>query len=101
VSFPGGHIDGDDETPIDAALREMEEELGIDTRKLRALGVCQTIPAITGTLVTPVVGYVDYDLMDMHTLSPQEAEVDGVFTRTLEELCEGTYRRTEVLERCV
>src|SRR4051812_48387593 len=57
VSFPGGHLNVD-ETPIDAAVRETYEELGRAIGNLQVLGTCQTLPAITGTLVTPILAFM-------------------------------------------
>ena len=52
VSFPGGHIE-ENESPVEAAIRETKEEIGSGIGHIDILGICQTIPAITGTLVTP------------------------------------------------
>eukprot|EP00937_MAST-01D_sp_MAST-1D-sp2_P004981 g4981.t1 len=59
VSFPGGHIDAA-ETAEGAALREFDEEVGRDTRcgVLRVLGSTPPVQAVTGTMVTPVLGVV-------------------------------------------
>lgn len=53
VSFPGGHIEPN-ETVEMAAIRETYEEMGESIGNFNILGTCQTVPAITGTLVTPV-----------------------------------------------
>jgi nudix motif 8 len=98
VSFPGGHLEPS-ESPVDAALREMHEELGLEPQHVTVLGECQTIPAITGTLVTPVVGYIDKDIENLSIFSHQKHEVDEVFTRTIEELLRPGMRSTEVLNR--
>lgn len=47
VSFPGGHLEKD-ETAVDAAIRETIEELGPQINGIEIVGICQTIPAITG-----------------------------------------------------
>ena len=36
ISFPGGKIDATDASPLDAALREAEEEVGLDAAVRRA-----------------------------------------------------------------
>ena len=96
VSFPGGHLE-ELESPIDAALRETNEELGIDIESLESLAWCQTIPAITGTAVTPVIGHVQIDFDKDSKLQINETEVERVFFRTIRELL--LDRTTETLSR--
>lgn len=43
ISFPGGRKDDDDETLLHTALREAEEEVGIDSNELRVLGALSSI----------------------------------------------------------
>jgi len=85
VSFPGGHLETG-ETAVEAALREAREELGADIGNIRVLGVCQTIPAITGTLVTPVLGFIERDVADFDHFTPSVDEVSRVFSRSVEQL---------------
>nr|WP_197687064.1 CoA pyrophosphatase [Chromobacterium sp. ASV5] len=75
VSFPGGKVDGDDESAIMAALREAREETGLDAARVSVLGTLPDYATITGYLVTPVVGLVTPPL----ALSPEPAEVAEVF----------------------
>ena len=98
VSFPGGHLE-EHESPIDAALRETNEELGLEIESLEGLAWCQTIPAITGTAVTPVIGHVGIDFDHDHDsqLKVNKEEVDRVFFRTINELM--LDRTTETLSR--
>ncbi|MET3720676.1 MULTISPECIES: CoA pyrophosphatase [unclassified Arthrobacter] len=57
VAFPGGGVDGD-ETPVDAALREAEEETGLDSAGVEVLGTLQELGlARSNFLVTPVLGW--------------------------------------------
>jgi len=61
VSFPGGRMEEDDQSVEVTALRETQEEVGIEARHISVLGYLQTMPTITGYAVTPVVGMVSAD----------------------------------------
>lgn len=58
VAFPGGKIDRADPSPLAAALREAEEEIGLPRARVRPLGYLDPYLSGTGFLVTPVVGLV-------------------------------------------
>jgi 8-oxo-dGTP pyrophosphatase MutT (NUDIX family) len=58
VSFPGGHVDEVDKTMEDTALRETEEEIGINRKQVEILGVTDDSNTTTGYLVTPYVGLI-------------------------------------------
>ena len=75
ISFPGGHQEPGDETPEDAALRETEEEIGLDRGHLEIIGRLDTYITRTGFRVTPVVALVEppFDLI------ADAYEVDEVF----------------------
>ena len=75
VSFPGGRIDPGDDGPIDAALREAEEEIGLARARVEIIGVADPYLTITGFEVTPVLAIVPPDL----DLSPHPGEVAAVF----------------------
>jgi 8-oxo-dGTP pyrophosphatase MutT (NUDIX family) len=57
IAFPGGRLD-DGETVLAAALREAEEEIGLNVGHVRPLGYLDAYLSGTGYLVTPVVGLV-------------------------------------------
>ena len=57
IAFPGGRLD-DGEAPLAAALREAEEEIGLDAGHIRPLGYLDAYLSGTGYLVTPVVALV-------------------------------------------
>jgi len=56
VSFPGGRIDPEDVDAEAAALREAEEEIGLDPSRVEVLGRLETYITGTGYRITPVVG---------------------------------------------
>ncbi|MGA0564674.1 CoA pyrophosphatase [Ancylobacter sp. VNQ12] len=75
ISFPGGKIDPDDAGPLDAALREAEEEVGLSRTLVSPLGYLDAYLSRTGFRIVPVVGIVrpEFGL----TLNP--GEVDEAF----------------------
>jgi len=59
-AFPGGRID-DGETPLQAALREMHEEVGLDLNEGHLLGRLDDYPTRSGYVMTPFVFWIDDD----------------------------------------
>ena len=74
VAFPGGRCD-EGETPVEAALREAEEEIGLDRRFVEPVGLLTPYETITRYVVTPVVAFVRPGF----ELKLSEAEVAAVF----------------------
>jgi len=58
ISFPGGRMDPEDQTPNDTALRESEEEIGLDPKRVEIIGHLPQYLTVSGYSVTPVVGLV-------------------------------------------
>ncbi|AJP71356.1 CoA pyrophosphatase [Sphingomonas hengshuiensis] len=75
IAFPGGRIDPGDAGPVDAALREAEEEIALPPHTVQVVGTVERYRTITGFDVTPVIGVIPPGL----TLAPAEAEVAAVF----------------------
>ncbi len=75
VAFPGGRIDDGDESPVAAALRETEEETGIERHFVEPLGYLDTYLTGTSYRVVPVVAL----LRSGFTVTPQPQEVADVF----------------------
>lgn len=77
ISFPGGRVDPSDPTPLAAALRETEEEVGIAPRDVEVLGHLTDYLTYRNVLVCAYVGVVG-------RVPPTEPrsrdEVDEVFT---------------------
>lgn len=89
VSLPGGTVD-EGETPIDAALREAHEEVGIDPGVVSVAGWME-IPAVHGKQITPVVGVIDPKI-EPFVASP--AEVESVFMPRVSDLIDPAHRAT-------
>ena len=79
VAFPGGRID-EGEDAVSAALREAQEELGINPALVRLLGEADPYCTVTGYWVTPVVGVIPPDL----ELAPNPTEVADWFEAPLD-----------------
>lgn len=58
VSFPGGRTELSDVSPVDTALRETEEEIGLARQQVEVIGSLPEFFTGTGYRVTPVVGLV-------------------------------------------
>ena len=58
ISFPGGRMDPEDQTPNDTALRESHEEIGLDPKRVEIIGHLPEYLTVSGYSVTPVVGLV-------------------------------------------
>jgi 8-oxo-dGTP pyrophosphatase MutT (NUDIX family) len=58
ISFPGGKQEKEDAGPEAAALREAEEEIGLDRAAVTVLGCLPRFVTITRFAVTPVVGLI-------------------------------------------
>ena len=73
-ALPGGRLD-EGEGPVDAALREVDEELGIRFEKDSVLGLLDDYPTRSGYVITPVVVWGEAD----PDLRPAADEVQAVF----------------------
>ena len=58
ISFPGGRMDPEDQGPNDTALRESQEEIGLDPKRVEIIGHMPQYLTVSGYSVTPVVGLV-------------------------------------------
>jgi 8-oxo-dGTP pyrophosphatase MutT (NUDIX family) len=78
IAFPGGGRELK-EDPWAAALREAEEEIGLEPRIVLKLGELDEVESPMGFRVIPCVGAVPYP----HKLQPNEAEIAEVFNLPL------------------
>jgi 8-oxo-dGTP pyrophosphatase MutT (NUDIX family) len=74
ISFPGGRMNVG-ESPMDAALRESEEEIGLARSQVRLIGRFDPYETVTGFQITPFVGIVDARAR----LRPDPGEVAEIF----------------------
>lgn len=70
-ALPGGAVDPEDEDAIAAAMRESEEELGVQLVRDQVVGLLDDFLTLTGHLVTPVIFWSDKELV----LKPDPTEV--------------------------
>ena len=75
IAFPGGHVEDGDGRAEETALRETEEEVGLDRRHVKIIGRLDDYIVRTGFLVTPVVGLVTPPFK----IEADAREVDEVF----------------------
>jgi 8-oxo-dGTP pyrophosphatase MutT (NUDIX family) len=75
IAFPGGRIDAGDADAAAAALREANEEIGLDPNLVEPLGYLDPYRTSTGYLVTPLVALV----APRFTLTVNPHEVADVF----------------------
>ena len=80
ISFPGGRIESADAGPWEAALRETQEEIGLEPQFVTRAGYLQDHLVISGFRVTPAVGFVQPGFR----LRLDETEVENVFEVPLE-----------------
>jgi 8-oxo-dGTP pyrophosphatase MutT (NUDIX family) len=80
-ALPGGRCD-EGETPVEAALRELHEELGLALAPDDVLGLLDDYPTRSGYLITPVVVWASTKA----ELSPNPAEVASVHRIPLDEI---------------
>ncbi len=80
VAFPGGRRDDGDTSIEAAALRETQEELGIEPKDVRILGRLDDFITISNYRVTPLIGVILWP----YALRLAEGEVDRAFTIPLD-----------------
>jgi 8-oxo-dGTP pyrophosphatase MutT (NUDIX family) len=78
IAFPGGRLDPG-ETAVEAALREAEEELGIDPKLVQVIGSSDRYHSGSGYDITPVLATVPGDI----AIHPNPAEVAQWFEAPL------------------
>jgi 8-oxo-dGTP pyrophosphatase MutT (NUDIX family) len=75
ISFPGGRVEEGDADRIETALREAEEETGLERARVQIVGALPDLDIQTGFRVTPIVGWIEPPF----ELKPDPFEVADVF----------------------
>lgn len=79
ISFPGGRVQASDEGPLDTALRETFEEIGLARDLITPVGAFDRYETGTAFRITPVVGLIAPGF----TLTLDPREVASVFEAPL------------------
>jgi 8-oxo-dGTP pyrophosphatase MutT (NUDIX family) len=89
ISFPGGRLEPTDSNLAAAAVRETQEEIGVDSSRIELLGFLSDQIIRSGYRITPVVAL----LRPGFTVTADSTEVAEVFELPLEfALTAGNYR---------
>jgi 8-oxo-dGTP pyrophosphatase MutT (NUDIX family) len=75
IAFPGGKIEAGDASPVAAALREAQEEIGLDHSLVDPIGHLDLYLTFSGFRILPTVARVD----PSHRLTLNRSEVDEAF----------------------
>ena len=94
VSFPGGRRSHHDASPVETALRETREEIGLAEEFIEVVGLLDDYETGTGFRVTPVVGFVS----EGFTLALDSFEVADVFEVPLDYLFDPANHQTRSRE---
>jgi 8-oxo-dGTP pyrophosphatase MutT (NUDIX family) len=95
ISFPGGRVEETDASIAAAALREAQEEIGLDPAKVEILGELASYDTVTGFRIHPVVGW----LVPPFELRLDPSEVDEVFELPLDFVLDPINRRRQSFRR--
>ena len=76
IAFPGGKKDQIDSSPIETALRETQEEVGLNPKNVEIIASLPSHKTATGFVIRPYLGLINQPFSE--TL--RQGEVDEIFT---------------------
>lgn len=93
ISFPGGSCHAVDTCLMDTALREAEEEIGLQPKDVKVLGeLDDEITTTSNFIVTPFVSIIPHP----YRFRPSKAEVDKIITVPLAALLDKDCRKPDI-----
>ncbi|MEL0014833.1 MAG: CoA pyrophosphatase [Rhodospirillales bacterium] len=95
ISFPGGGVEPNDPHRVATALRETQEEIGLDPERVKLLGRLSMYETSTAYGVTPVVGWIEPPF----NLDLDKFEVEDVFEAPLSFILDRTNHIKETAVR--
>jgi len=95
VALPGGKMEKNDPDVIFTALREAEEEIGVDACKVEVLGrLSDLYIPVSNFLVSPVVGFLE----DLPRLVPEQKEVSKIISTSVQDMVRPELKKRTYLE---
>jgi 8-oxo-dGTP pyrophosphatase MutT (NUDIX family) len=75
ISFPGGKMDAGDDNLVETALREAQEEIGLEAEFIDTIGFLDDFITTTGYRISPLVAVIRQG----YSITPDHNEVADVF----------------------
>lgn len=94
ISFPGGRVEASDTSSVETALREVQEEIGLDRQHVDVIGSLPQYRTATGYDVSPVIALIQPPF----TLTPDPIEVASIFEVPLSFLMDAKNHQRRSLE---
>jgi 8-oxo-dGTP pyrophosphatase MutT (NUDIX family) len=97
IAFPGGAMEAQDHDLVMTALREAQEEIGLDPERAEVLGLLTpSFTFVSNFLITPVVAFLPHGPGE---LTPQASEVAEIIRASLPALADPAIAHSEEWER--